>query len=197
MFEINNLQQLSKNNFCYEMKNFYKNPDEVCDILHKEKPYIHKWEEKNSLNTVDFIDCRHNFISNEFKETEKKIYKFLKKDDQHVQGLVTTNFIKFFNLKDEYKNNFWWPHTDDQSYNCIIYLNKDGCDGTNIYAQLKENQGTEHSNPWQRKDKYKLMQNIKSEYNKLVIFRSNLFHGLAYNEHKFHDKFRKNQVIFI
>ncbi len=41
------------------------------------------------------------------------------------------------------------------------------------------------------------MQNIKSEYNKLVIFRSNLFHGLAYNEHKFQNIFRKNQVIFI
>ena len=43
----------------------------IRDILNKERPYIHKWEEKNSLNTVDFIDCRHNFISNEFKETEK------------------------------------------------------------------------------------------------------------------------------
>ena len=197
IFEINSLKNLKQNNFCLEMKNFYKNPDDICNILNEKNPYVHKWYEKNSVNTVDFIDLRHNFISEQFKETEKKIYKFLKKDDQHVQGLVMTNFTKFFNLKDKYKYNYWWPHTDNSSYNCIVYLNKNGCDGTNIYTQLKENEGTEHSIPWQNKNKYVLLQNIKSEYNKLVIFRSNLFHGLAYNEHKFKNIFRKNQVIFV
>jgi len=202
LFEINSLDNLIKNNFCYEMKNFYKNPEEICNLLYEKPLHIHKWGEKNSLNTVDFIDCRHVFISEDFKKTEKKIYDFLKKDSTEIEGRVITNFTKFFNIKDEFKNNYWWPHTDSPpySYNCIIYLNKDSCDGTNIYVKLKHDENdkeAEHSHPWQNKNKYRLLQNIKAEYNKLVIFRADIYHGLAYNEHRFKNKFRKNQVIFV
>ena len=66
IFEINDLKNLQKNNFCLEMKNFYKNPDAVCKLLNKKNPVIHKWGEDNSLNTNKFIDCRHIFYSNEF-----------------------------------------------------------------------------------------------------------------------------------
>lgn len=200
MFEINNLENLTKNNYCYEMKNFYKNPDEICDLLNKERPFIHKWGEKNSLNTFDFLDCRHEFKSNDFEKTERKLYKFLKKKytPRTTEGLVMTNFMRFFFKKDYHKNNYWHPHTDDVvTYNCLVYLNKKPCDGTNIYVQLKPNKGGEHENPWQSRNNYALLQNIKSEYNKLVIFRANLVHGLAYNEDKFRKEFRKNQVIFI
>ncbi len=202
LFEINSLNNLTKNNFCYEMKNFYKNPDKICDLFNKERPYVHKWAEKNSLNTVDFIDCRHAFISEDFKKTEKKIYDFLKIDSSNITGLVGTNFTKFFNIKDSFKNNYWWPHIDSppHSYNCIVYLNKSPCDGTNIYVKLNNDENheeAEHSNPWQSKNKYALLQNIKAEYNKLVIFRADMYHGLAYNEHRFKNRFRKNQVFFI
>jgi len=200
MFEINNLKNIKKNNLCLEIINFYKDPDSICNLLNNKKPYIHKWGEKNSLNTIDFLDCRHYFISKNFKKTEKKIYKFLKQNEKNAKGEVITNFTKFSNVKDNFKKNYWWPHTDDSLYNCIIYLNKEPCDGTNIYVQLKDNENnedTEHSNPWQNKKNYKIIQNIKPEYNKLVIFRACLHHGLAYNENKFNDRFRKNQVIFV
>jgi|DEB0MinimDraft_6_1074348.scaffolds.fasta_scaffold07441_7 hypothetical protein len=195
IFEINNLENLQKNNFCLEMTNFYKNPDAVCELFNKQNPFVHKWYEENSLNTVDFFDCRHDFISESFKKTEEKIYKFLNRDLTNVRGRVLTNFIKI--LKSNHEDNYWWPHVDSTLYNCIIYLNKEPCDGTNIYSQIKEKEGTEHSNPWQSKNKYILLQNIKAEYNKLVILRSNLYHGMAYNSHKFNNTFRKNQVIFV
>lgn len=197
IFEINDLKNLKKNNFCFEMNNFYKNPDAVCNFINQKRPYIHKWGEKNSLNTINFFDCRHEFISNEFKKTEKKIYKFLKQNTKNAKGLVLTNFIKVFKNKNNFKDNFWWPHVDNNLYNCIIYLNKNPCDGTNIYSRVGLNEGTEHSNPWQNKNKYILLQNIKSSFNKLVIFRSCLYHGMAYNSNKFFKNFRKNQIIFI
>lgn len=197
IFEINDLKNLKKNSFCLEMKNFYKHPDAVCNFLNERNPYIHKWYEKDSLNTVNFIDLRHQFIDENFKKTEKQIYKFLNRNDANAKGLILTNFIKMLNDKNNFKDNYWWPHVDPNLYNCIIYLNKDSCDGTNIYSQIQENKGTEHSSPWQSKNKYILLQNIKAEYNKLVIFRSNLHHGMAYYNDKFNNVFRKNQVIFI
>jgi|TARA_X000001388_G_C2215171_1_gene116855 hypothetical protein len=195
IFEINNLNNLKQNNFCFEMKNFYKNPNAVCKLLNSKSPYIHKWGEKNSLNTIDFFDCRHKFISEDFKKTEIKIYKYLNRDIINAKGFVLTNFIKF--LKNNFKDNYWWPHTDNNLYNCIIYLNTKPCDGTNIYSQTQKSEGGEHSSPWQSKNKYILLQNIEAEYNKLVIFKSHLYHGMAYNSDKFNDTFRKNQVIFI
>lgn len=197
MFEINSLDNIKQNNLCLEMTNFYKDPDSICNLLNDKKPHIHKWGEKNSLNTIDFLDCRHEFFSESFRKTEKKIYKFLKENEENAKGKVLTNFTKFFNIKNNFKKNYWWPHTDNSLYNCIIYLNKDPCDGTNIYIQLKNNEEKEHSKPWQNKKNYKIIQNIKSKYNKLVIFRSCLHHGLAYNNNNFIKKFRKNQVIFI
>ena len=80
------------------MKNFYKNPDEVCNLLNEKRPYIHKWYEKNSLNTIDFIECRHEFLSRDFKKTEKKLYDYLNVDSKNIKGEVITNFIKFINI---------------------------------------------------------------------------------------------------
>jgi hypothetical protein len=196
IFEINNLNNLKKNNFCLEMTNFYKTPDAVCELLANKSPYVHKWGEKNSLNTIDFFDFRHKFISEDFKKTEIKIYKYLNRNIMNAEGLITTNLIKILK-KNNFKDNYWWPHTDANLYNCIIYLNKKPCDGTNIYLQKQKNKSGEHYNPWESKNKYLLLQNIKAEYNKLVIFRSSLHHGMAYNSNKFNRTFRKNQVIFV
>ena len=54
IFEINNLNNLKQNNFCFEMKNFYKNPNAVCELLNSKSPYIHKWGEKNSPLSAAF-----------------------------------------------------------------------------------------------------------------------------------------------
>jgi len=199
VFEINNFDSIKFNQYYYELEDFYKKPDEVYNLFNTISPTLHKWEEKNSLNTVDFLDCRHVIFSEEFKDVEKKLYKLVNRDSSKIEGKLLTNFTKFFNIKNEFYENYWWPHTDDNTYNCIIYLNHTPCDGTNLYEKIinKNTKSNEHQQPWQSKKNYKLLYNIKSKYNKLVIFKSNIFHGLAYNENKFKNKFRKNQVIFI
>lgn len=197
IFDINNLNLFKLNDYSYQIKDFYKYPDKIESLFNNTAPFVHKWQEKNSLNTTNFIDCRHSFYSKEFQQTEEKIYKILNRNIINAKGLISTNFTKFLNIDDEYKQNYWWPHIDENLFNCIIYFNKDSCDGTNIYNQLKEPQGSEHSNPWQPKTNYELLFNLESNYNTMVIFKSNIYHGLAYNNHKFKNKFRKNQVIFI
>ncbi len=199
VFDINNFNSLKVNQYYLELEDFYKNPDDVYNFFNSFSPTIHKWGEKNSLNTIHFLDCRHKIILEEFKEVEKKLYKLLDRDSSKIEGKLLTNFTKFFNIKNQYEENYWWPHTDNNSYNCIIYLNHTPCDGTNLYEKIfdENKETTEHQQPWQSKKNYKLICNIKSKYNKLVVFKSNIYHGLAYNEHKFKNKFRKNQVIFI
>jgi len=114
-----------------------------------------------------------------------------------IEKFEKTNLFYSVKDKNKFKDHYWWPHVDTGLYNCIVYLNKEPCDGTNIYAQIVENDGPEHSHPWQSKNKYGLLQNIEAEYNKLVVFRSSLYHGMAYNNKKFNNRFRKNQVIFM
>jgi len=198
IFEINNTD-IIKSKYHYQIDNFYKYPEKVENFIKKFKPFIHKWDTPNSLNTIDFLDCRHDISHIEnFINTEKILYKLLNRDHSKANKLITTNYIKFYNLKDEYTKNFWWPHIDDHCfYNGIIYLNKSTCDGTNLYEKLLDNEGSEHTNPWQNKNKYNILCNIKSAYNRLVVFKADIYHGMAYDNDKFRNNFRKNQIIFI
>jgi len=198
-FEINNTD-IIKNKYHYQIDDFYKYPEEVENFFKKFPPFIHKWNVPNSLNTIDFLDCRHNILDDQnFIKTEKILYELFNRDYSKANKLITTNYIKFYNLKDEYKKNFWSPHVEDYClYNCIIYFNKSTCDGTNLYEKLSDNEGSsEHANPWQNKNKYNILCNIKSAYNRLVVFKANIYHGMAYDNHKFKNNFRKNQIIFI
>ena len=165
IFEINNTD-IIKNKYYYQIDNFYKYPEEVEKFIKKFKLFIHKWDTPNSLNTIDFLDCRHDISHIEnFINTEKILYKL---------------------------------HIDDHCfYNGIIYLNKSTCDGTNLYEKLLDNEGSEHTNPWQNKNKYNILCNIKSAYNRLVVFKADIYHGMAYDNDKFRNNFRKNQIIFI
>jgi len=198
IFEINDITIIKKK-YYFVVNNFYKHPKEVENFFNKYPPLIHKWNTPNSLNTIDFLDCSHNIGGVEdFIEIEKILYKLFNRDHSRADKLVLSNYTKFYNLKNKYKKNYWWPHTDGNFYNCLIYLNKPACDGTNLYEKLEDNEGdNEHTHPWQSKNKYKLLCNIKSAYNRLVVFESNIYHGLAYNSNKFKNNFRKNQVIFI
>jgi hypothetical protein len=201
MFESNeiNLKCINKKYALFEMENFYKNPIEVLKYTIAHTPYIHKNGEKNSLNGIDFLDLRHAFDSNEFLITEKKLYNYLKipflrnSPDKNIR----TNM--FQNLKkQDYINNYWWPHEDHCTWTGLIYLNPEECDGTNIYERFERNEGEiEHANPWQNKKKFKLIENFKSKFNKLIVFPGKVTHGMAVNSEKFFNTYRLNQVIFI
>lgn len=201
MFESNeiNLKCINKKYALFEMENFYKDPMEVLNFILKHPPHMHKEGEKNSLNGINFNDLRHIIRSEEFILTEKKLYNYLK--IPFLKNILDNNIFTnlFKNLKkQDYINNYWWPHEDHCTWTGLIYLNLEECDGTNIYKRLERNEGEiEHANPWQNKKKFKLIENFKSKFNKLIVFPGEVTHGMAVNSEKFFNTYRLNQVIFI
>jgi hypothetical protein len=188
--------------YIYTIENYYKRPDLVKKFFTTPLPPLWRGETKGTKNGCFYIDRRMQANVND-KQLEINLKKLSNLCGQKILGKdprIVTNVTKFFKHSfNDIDNYYWWPHTDNNSYNCIIYLNHTPCDGTNLYEKIfDENKKTsEHQQPWQSKKNYKLICNIKSKYNKLVVFKSNIYHGLAYNEHKFKNKFRKNQVVFV
>ena len=200
MFQINNLDLQQPSEHHYELRNFYKYPDLVTKFLDTNAPFVHGWgEQEGSCNIKTYIDLRHAIPNDEFAEVEFELFKKLDGETKFMRGKVLTNYMKFIDMRDKSKDNYFWPHVDNGRFNCIIYLNKDPCDGTNLYKPLKEPKQPElqFKNPWVSKEDFELKVNIKAEYNKLVIFSSDMPHGAAFASNRFHEEFRKNQVIFI
>lgn len=201
MFEVNNLKitKVSEKHSLYEIENFYKDPNEIYNFLNSFGPQVHKFGEEGSKNTIDFLDLRHTFFHEDFLKTEKIIYNTLNRDSKNCKGLVGTNLFKILK-KTDLENKYWSPHTDSGIWTFIIYFNKNGCDGTNIY-KLKsgehDNSFIEHLDPWKDKTNYELIYNFKSSYNKAVIFPCHYLHGMAISSEKFYNEFRINQVFFI
>lgn len=202
MFETNNLNFKKINNFfpIYEMENFYKNPNEILIYLNQNPPFPHKWY-LNTNNLNYFSDLRHEILNNDIEIVEKKLINYFNLKGKEPKKTLRTNLFRMncssFN---DYKNNYWYPHTDFGQMTFIIYLNPNGCDGTNFYSQEKEFKidFEEHNNPWVSKSIYKLLLNVPSKYNKCIAFETeNFLHGMAINSGKFFKKFRLNQPIFI
>ena len=68
------------------------------------------------------------------------------------------------NYFNDYKNFYWWPHTD-LGYTGIVYLNRENSfSGTNLYENLDQSSEppncSEHCFPWRPKSKYKVKKKI-------------------------------------
>ncbi len=112
-------------------------------------------------------------------------------------GGFKTNVEGWKDIKEnDYQNNYWFPHIDN-GYNCIIYLNdnEDTENGTNLYDPCVKNEKwfqtlmkhvPEGTNPWQPKEKFKLVKHIEPKFNRLVLFDGNKFpHGTAVNNKQY------------
>ena len=99
------------------------------------------------------------------------------------------------NSWNDYKNCYWWPHTDN-GYNGIVYFNND-C-GTNLYEDLGwDINVSEHEEPWRPKAYYDLIKTIKPKYNRMVLFDGMIPHAMDICNNKFFAKeYRKNQAFF-
>jgi len=187
----------------YAMDNFYENPNQIVNFFHTYPPYPHRWG-LDTNNFKFFTDLRHIFKIPEFNKIEEKLMNYF-----NVKGFTPSNEIltnvfrmncKIFN---DYKNHYWFPHVDysedeNSKMAFVVYLNSDGCDGTNFYTQIKEIEKNEHGLPWHPKNAYKLLFNFPSKYNRCLAFeRKNLLHGMAVNSDKFFSQFRINQSIFL
>jgi len=205
MLEINpNYIQSNKNilgTSLIVVDNFLLNPNKLVEYLYKNQPAnLWKHNEKPSNNGNYFIDKRHVIQGEKVTAYNKHIKKLLNKSNQILAfpDSVYSNFTRFTSRKfNDYYNNYWYPHVDD-GYNAILYLNTNGCSGTNIYSYLHNDQYNqpEHYQPWRRKSNYVLEFNIESAYNRLVLFDGQLVHGMAINNDNFFSTERINLVTF-
>lgn len=217
IWEHNDLSNIQVEDFedskIYWMDDFYKYPDLVYEEITREDPPLWKygedWNTEGSQNNIRFIDARWN---GEEKEGLDVPYRSLSKifnQSSSDEGFLVTNHTRFFTDEqslefNNYKDNFWWPHTDS-GYNAIVYLNKseDGSEyGTNLYKVKNEKflppEGTpEHANPWHSKDNWDLIAAFKSKYNRLVAFNGFIYyHGMSVDSDKWFHETRVNQVMF-
>ena len=178
--------------------NFYSNPDEIFKFLLGQDSWLHKSHE-NGLNGVSFEDRRFSIGT----DLIYPAYEFLQNIHGQLpvyDGAVNTNQTKFFKQEfNNYKDNYWWPHTDE-GYTAIVYLNKnDYVNGTNLYEQLvaPDNTEIEHQDPWKPKVYYNCLKHIEPAYNRLVLFNGLCYHGMNIcNDRYFDDEYRLNQVFF-
>lgn len=204
IFKTHDLSGIKIENFrggkIYSMDQFYLHPEKVIEYIDTYEPLLWKKEQQPTLNGIRFFDMRHRIPCPEITELQNKLSKIVGQKPLNP-GLLTTNQCRF--IKDEFndfKNNFWWPHLDD-GYTALIYLNQESYPGTNIYDPIADDDMdgvTEHSEPWRSRQKWKLVRNFESKFNRLIIFKAHeLFHGMAVeNELFFGENWRLNQVIF-
>jgi len=201
MFEINEFTSLIQDDGFSYIDNFYKNPDEVVTWLKKRTPSYHKEAEYPSYNGIHFADFRHDITDPDWTKTLELLESKLNLKAQNRN--VNTNMITFFeNDFNDFKNNVWFPHVDRAKYNAIIFLNKEETPGTNLYELLDKNYDVykrpfEHYKPWESRKIWRVAKNIKSCYNRLILFESHRWHGMAIEDKTFFDNnFRLNQVVF-
>jgi len=176
MFELNENLKIEKELFegtvIYTIDDFYKNPKEVENYLFGKPSEIplHKRHEKPSFNGVYFEDRRHDSEDN---LDLKKVYDFL--SGLCGQGYeapdIVTNCSRFKKHEfNDYKNYYWWPHTDG-GYNGIVYFNDDDKHGTCFYEELVEKPDVpEHYQPWGAKKDFIVIKTLEPKYNRFVFF---------------------------
>ena len=204
MFELNENLKIEKELFegtvIYTIDDFYKNPKEVENYLFGKPSEIplHKRHEKPSFNGVYFEDRRHDSEDN---LDLKKVYDFLSSlcGQGYEAPDIVTNCSRFKKHEfNDYKNYYWWPHTDG-GYNGIVYFNDDNKHGTCFYEELVEKPDVpEHYQPWGAKKDFIVIKTLEPKYNRFVFFDGYEFpHGMNIcTDRYFGEEYRKNQVFF-
>ena len=204
MFELNENLEIKKELFegtvIYTIDDFYKNPKEVENYLFGKPNEIplHKIYEKPSFNGVYFEDRRHDSEDN---LDLKKVYDFLSSlcGQGYEAPDIVTNCSRFKKHEfNDYKNYYWWPHTDG-GYNGIVYFNDDDKHGTCFYEELVEKPDVpEHYQPWGAKKDFIVIKTLEPKYNRFVFFDGYKFpHGMNIcTDRYFGEEYRKNQVFF-
>ena len=222
MFELNENLKIEKELFqetiIYTIDDFYKNPEEVENYLFGKPNEIplHKRHEKPSFNGFYFEDRRHDSLDNHviFLQSRslevdlhdsllelKKVYDFLSGlcGQGYEASDIVTNCSRFKRHEfNDYKNHYWWPHTDG-GYNGIVYFNDDSENGTCFYEELVEKpDALEHYQPWGAKKDFIVIKTLQPKYNRLVFFDGYKFpHGMNIcTDRYFGEEYRKNQVFF-
>ena len=195
MFEINNTKVENYGYFSV-IRDFYKNPDEVVEFIHRYEPHYHKHDNGFYSQGFYFKDMRHTI----WTFSIKPVWEFLSNliDSKplnvcdHVTDTIHTNYTYFYQI---YKDRFFFPHQDPGT-TALVYLDKEIANGTNIYKPVKRvEEREEHKEHYADETEFEVIAHTPSEYNKLVIWNGEHYHGLCQDD-KYINQWRLNQVFF-
>ncbi len=190
----------------YYIDNFYKKPDTILKLLNTVPAKVHnpptrKDSRFKSLNGIHFQDMRHNIRIEEMKYVNSYLSRICGENPHTDPDMLFTNKTRFFPTAfNDYKNNYWHPHTDP-GYSALIYFNKNDTEyGTNLYKQIQpdtKHHCGEHVTPWRPKAYWKIVKTLKPKFNRCVLFDGKYFpHGMHIpNERYFGDEYRLNQIV--
>ena len=198
----------------YQIDNFYSHPEWILNHICSTIPQPHGVKDSKS-NGVEYADVRHTKALPELRYYHEiienlvggiKYNNFGRKGVIDDKPLLKTNFMQWRDTEfNDYKNCYWWPHYDN-CWSCIIYLNHDASNGTNIYRDKDDyfrkvqTKNEEHHKPWHPKENYDLIDYLEPVFNRAYVFQAGkLMHGAAVNDETYFEKnglFRLNQVMF-
>lgn len=206
LLEVGDYEVVSCDNDILIVDNWYKNYDQLYEVLSAMPVQRWKWSETGK-NFVDYYDCRS--VINMHYPSEHKLDNFLKEvgnvitdnlisevqEFQIIGGLLEFNFYK--NIKENVSNNMQhYPHIDF-AYNYIVYLDKVSSGGTALYPNMKALPDGESDNLLFDVSAYDKTV-IHAKPNRLVIFPGDTPHGGYIEDHNAYiDNWRMNQVFFL
>jgi hypothetical protein len=203
LFEINDNLVPSFSDGVLVIDNFYKNYDEIHEILNN--MYVPIWKSSEiSRNFKDYYDCRlilqNNTKIEKFKILINSICQLIEYYyNQKVKSINGMDYIfNYYNcIKKDVSNNYQhYPHVD-RSFNLIVYLDKISSGGTAFYPNLKNFENKEHDNLLFDVSEFE-KKIVQSKPNRMVLFKGDVYHGGYVENHDFYrnNNWRINQVIF-
>jgi hypothetical protein len=183
--------------------NFYKNIELLYNVLQNNSVPRWKWDPKGK-NFSEYYDCRPvlpgHFVNKQSilipAIVNELVKKFFKIDKILEQKNDILEFNYYRNIKKGIPNHFQhFPHIDE-SYNCVVYLDKICSGGTAIYDYRDKLDNKEHVDLLfdNRNIKFKL---VEAKFNRLVIFSGWNYHGGYIENHDCYlDNWRINHIMF-
>jgi len=201
LFEVNpNYTIVEQSNTFLVIDNFYKNYDEIFNVLNNIPAPAWKYTSRDTKNFVDYYDCRPTIdirFSNGYQhidEIHRLIFGKWNSDTAQIETKpYEFNYFKVINSNVN-ETHQMFPHVD-YDYTAIIYLDKIGNGGTAFY-DIDEIPNNENENLLVDVSSY-TKTIIESKPNRMLIFKGETPHGgYIRNYDAYSTDWRINQAIF-
>jgi len=183
---------------------WYQNYEQIHEVLQNSAVPRWKWH-KDGRNFKDYYDCRlelvFNYVDAEEFDSIKILTNIINENFDLKQKVKLAKECFEFNYYKNIKNNVssdlqHHPHTDEITFNVVIYLDKICSGGTAIYDDMINLRNNEHMNLlYDVSGLNKRL--IQAKPNRIAVFNGKLPHGGYIEDHnKYVNDWRVNQVLF-
>ena len=176
--------------------NIYENPDRVVDYIDSCPIISHKPQDPRSANGRDFYDGRQALVEAydpRWFDLHREASTLLCHPSTHFTGgcMFNMTMLKFL------PEGHWFPHTDPNCINAIVYLNKSNNygPGTSFYNSFDYHGGGEHFDPWC--DAADESHCILDRYNCAVFFCGETYHSMRLVGDTFIGRPRYSEIHFL